>query len=458
MYGTASPLPESTRSDSVQDGGSGLLTGVVAVSCVAFLAFVIGSFTMYRGFFPAEPLRGAFQGGMALYDRMTGYNDPYDTDFWKPARTSVRGVLRHNAVKAQEGLTLYTSADSQTAKLIDMNGRAVHKWTLPYSEVWDKSSAVREPQSDAFVHMEKTHVFPNGDLLALYTAMGDTPWGYGLVKMDKDSNVIWKYLAHAHHDFDIAPTGEIYVLTQEISKVDLPGFENLKKPRIDDFVVKLSPDGKELKRVWLTGALAQSQFGRKFYFVPDHHTGDYLHTNSVFLLDKPVPGIPQSKAGQVLVSFREISTIALLDLETSKIVWAQSGPWVRQHDAEFLADGHLLVFDNEGDPNGYGGTRVMEIDPTDSKVKWRYGGREDQPLDSVARGSQVRLKNGNTLIVESYGGRMFEVTQDGEVVWDFINPVRGGVNQDRIPIIHWAERLDPQRDFAPEFRRNLGGQ
>ena len=33
-----------------------------------------------------------------------------------------------------------------------------------------------------------------------------------------------------------------------------------------------------------------------------------------------------------------------------------------------------------------------------------------------------RLPNGNTLITESYCGRMFEVTPDNEIVWEFINP------------------------------------
>ena len=436
---------------------SSLLPTIAAVACIAFLAFIAGSYTMYRGIFPADTFRGAFQGGIALYDQLTLYNDPYDTDFWKAARTSVRGVLRHDTSKAREGLTLYTSAHTQSAFLIDMNGRTVHEWTLPYSKVWDKSGAVTNPRPDAFIHIEKAHAFPNGDLLALYTAIGDTPWGYGLVKMDKDSNVLWKYLAHAHHDFTFDHEGNIYVLTQEISKENLPGFPHLKKPRIDDFVVKLSSDGKELKKAWITGAFAKSQFGRRFYFVPDTNDGDYLHTNSVYLLDKKVPGIPQSEAGQVLVSLREISTIALLDIEAGKVVWAQTGPWVRQHDAEFLPGGNLLIFDNEGDPNGYGGTRVLEINPANFNVRWTYGGRDDQPLDSVARGSQVRLDNGNTLIVESYAGRMIEVTHDGEVVWEFINPVRGGPDHDRIPIIHWAERLDPL-DLTPNFRRNLSAE
>lgn len=65
---------------------------------------------------------------------------------------------------------------------------------------------------------------------------------------------------------------------------------------------------------------------------------------------------------------------------------------------------------------------------------------------SLIRASQERLANGNTLITESSGGRILEVTPAGEIVWQFVNPVRGGEQNDRLPIICWAQRLDP-RDF-----------
>ena len=444
-----------TALEGFDAGRSGTLAAAVSIACVAFLGFIIGGFTMYRDIFPAPALRGAFKGGTSLYDRLTQYADPVETDFWKPARTGAQGVIRFDRQKAQAGLTLYTSAHDQRAFLVDLDGRVVHEWVLPYSQVWDTSSGISRPQSDPFVYIEKAHVYPNGDLLALYTAIGDTPWGYGLVKMDRNARIIWKYLGHTHHDFSIDGHGNIYVLTQEISKAEVPGYPHLEAPRIDDFVVMLSPDGKEQKKMWLIGALAQSPFGRRFYFVHQNEGGDYLHTNSVQVLEKPVPRIPQSRAGQVLVSMREISTIALADLDKSRVVWASSGPWVRQHDAEFLPNGKLMLFDNEGNPNDYGSSRVLEMDPASLAVTWRYGGRKNQRLETHGRGSQSRLPNGNTMIVESYAGRIIETTPKGEIVWEFINPVRGGADNDRVPIIHWAERLDPGRDFTPEFRGNL---
>lgn len=413
---------------------------------------------MYLDLFPAKPLREAFQGGKALYDQRTGYRDPVATDFWQPARTTQRGVLQHDPERARPGLTLYTSSHDQRAYLIDMDGNRVHEWALRYSQIWRPGDFIKRPMADGFTYIEKAHLFPNGDLLALYTAIGDTPWGYGLVKMDANSRVIWKYAAHAHHDFDFDDDGNIYVLTQEIRREPLGGHaQHLTTPRIDDYIVKLSPDGREIDKLWLMDVFAKSPFGRRLMFVSHQakETGDYLHTNSIHVLREPVPGLPQSRAGQVLVSMREVNTVALVDIEMRRIVRSMAGPWMRQHDAQFLPNGRLLLFDNEGDESGFGASRVLELDPVSQKVLWSYGGRPDQPLDSVARSSQTRLDNGNTLIVESLAGRLIEVTPEGEIVWEFVNPVRGGMKGDRIPIIFWVERVDPAQDLTAEFRRRL---
>jgi hypothetical protein len=39
---------------------------------------------------------------------------------------------------------------------------------------------------------------------------------------------------------------------------------------------------------------------------------------------------------------------------------------------------------------------------------------------------EQRLPNGNTLINEGWFGRFFEVTPEGAVVWEYVNPYFGG--------------------------------
>ena len=52
---------------------------------------------------------------------------------------------------------------------------------------------------------------------------------------------------------------------------------------------------------------------------------------------------------------------------------------------------------------------------------WRYA---DPPVfySDFISGAQ-RLPNGNTLIDEGMTGRIFEITPDGEIVWQYVNPV-----------------------------------
>ncbi len=434
---------------------------IVLVLAVAFLGFVAGSFVTFKGVFPAKPLTDAFRGGLALLDKETQYNAPFPQELWQPARTEAKGVTVYDPARAQNGLTLYSAGDGQKVRLISMTGEVLHEWYLPYSAVWDDSAAVRHPQPDSQIYVEKAHLLPNGNLIAIYVAVGDSPWGYGMVEMDQDSKVVWKYLQQTHHDFDVGPDGRIYALTHAIRTDVVPGQEHLAPPRIDDYAVVLSPDGKELKKVWLLGALATSPYANFLSTVPWYIAkgkGDYLHTNSIDAITPEVARrLPAAAAAiapgsGVLLSFREIGTLALLDLDREQIVWALRGPWLRQHDAETLADGHMMVFDNEG--HGGDVSRVLEFDPATLQITWRYAGDPEHAFFSRVRSAEQRLPNGNTLITESDGGRLLEVTPGGAIVWEYLNPVRGGERGELIPIVSFGQRIDPAT-LEPGFREAL---
>ena len=114
-------------------------------------------------------------------------------------------------------------------------------------------------------------------------------------------------------------------------------------------------------------------------------------------------------------------------------------------------EGNILVFDNGGWA-GYGApnpgaahgvkaaqrdySRVLEIDPVSLKVVWQYTPHEAGflvPLDasrfySPFISSAQRLPNGNTLICEGSDGRIFEVTSEHEIVWEYVCPYKGHIS------------------------------
>lgn len=429
----------------------------IAIVALMLLAFLAGSYAMLAQRFPYEPLHDAYRAAKAVIAQHEDLGAVYATNLWQSARTPQRGVTVADTGAAFPGYTLYSSGDTQAATLIDMTGRPVHQWTMPYSRIWDETAAPRHPVPDQRTYFRKLHLYPNGDLLAIYDGIGDTPHGYGLVKLDKDSRVLWKYLERVHHDLAVAPDGRIFVLTHEITQDVIPERLHLKPPRIDDFIVELSPEGKPLRKLRLIDALRKNDYLRLIDTLPAYvsENGDYLHTNDVEYVDEATAAaMPFLRAGQLVLSMREPGTLVALDMDSGTITWGIRGPWVGQHDPDLLANGHILLFDNNGRFNGAGRSQVIEFDPQTGGVSWRYGGSAEHPLESIIRSCQQRLPNGNTLITESDGGRLVEVNPAGDIVWEFVNPVRGGDGDRLIPVVSSGQRISPQ-SLDAGFREQL---
>jgi len=443
-----------SESDIRQDGESRVdkaLRGAFVLA-LGVVVFVAGALMTAANIVPGPQIAAAYQGARALYDKVTQTSDPYATDLWKPERTTAKGTTVYEPVGVQPGVTLYASGHEAAAYIIDMDGRVLHEWRRPYSSVWNETAKVKTPQPDAYVYFRKVRMFPNGDLLAIYEGVGDTPYGYGMVKLDRDSNVLWSFLDHTHHDFDIGPDGRIYVLTHDFSAAPTPQFGNLQTPRIEDSLVVLSPDGRELQRVPLLEPVAQSRYRHLVHTVSSYSIGDPLHANDVDVISAAAARrFPFGKPGQVLISFRELNAIGVIDLGLQRMVWMARGPWIGQHDPDILPNGNIILFDNYGQFEGPGGaSRILEFDPRTMAIVWQYAGNRLNRFDSSIRSEQQRLANGNTLIVESNGGRMLEVTPAGRTVWEFINPVRGGAKGEKIAVVASAERLPPEAvDFLP---------
>lgn len=419
------------------------------VLCMVFVTFIAGAMAVVLDTAPGKLIRDAHKAGQALYARTFYYTDPFATDLWNRSRSDARGVTVREP-EAAEGLTLYTSGEPSEALLIDLDGTRVHRWHRPYSSVWERDSAVRNPVPDDHVYFRKAHMLDDGDLLALYEGVGDTPYGYGLVRLTPGSEVRWKNLDNFHHDFDLTPDGRVVALTHAFRTTELEHADQFDPPLLEDSLVFLDPQGRTLSKLSLLEALNDSDYRSLLWRIPYYSMEDPLHANAVDYLDRQRAAwlrsrIPAAREGQVLVSFRELAggSIALVDPEAARVVWASRGPWLAQHDPDVLPGGTLQVFDNRGNLGHASRSRVVEVDPATMGLVWVYAGDADNPLDSPIRASQERLPNGNTLITESSGGRLLEVTREGRMVWEYYHPVRGGEQDELIPVVSWAQRIPP---------------
>jgi hypothetical protein len=132
--------------------------------------------------------------------------------------------------------------------------------------------------------------------------------------------------------------------------------------------------------------------------------------------------------GNLLLSFRNTSSIVIIDRASGKVIWRLGAPPLSgQHAPYPLANGNILLFDNGPYrlDSSRPFSRVLEIDPTSKEIAWSYQDRPFLSFFSDRISNAQRLPNGNTLIDEGVFGRFFEVTPLGEVAWEYVNPYFG---------------------------------
>jgi hypothetical protein len=463
-----------------------VLAGISVLS-LAVLCYISGAAAIYFDGPSSDALGKAFRGARAWWQR---------TESALAARPPLEADLTVVSVdkvdKTYDGFTLYTTTEKSEATLIDMADNVVHRWQMPFSKAFPKAKHVAPGFDDDHIHWFRSYLYPNGDLLAIYHADGDTPYGYGLVKLDRDSNLLWTYAANVHHDLDVGEDGRIYTLTQQLVHQPPAGLESVPSPYIADNLVVLTPNGKVLEEIPILEAFRDSAYSVALESVykrgkrtsamplpppgaggantpgrpmpppppgtsgqappppgqpgtpnPAADDGDILHTNSVRVLPASIASsFPQFKAGQVLISLRRLNAVAVVDVPTKSVVWSAGGIWHSQHDVEFLNNGNLLLYDNLGSPLG---SRVLEYDPKTQALPWAYSSEQTPAFVAINRGMKQRLPNGNTLIVDPDGKSLYEVTRQKELVWSSscVTPQRQEEGTRRLASLTGARRYGP---------------
>jgi len=341
------------------------------------------------------------------------------------AAPDIVSVTVNDPQRATPGYNFYTSGHATEAYLIDMDGNLVHRWSYDYDKLWPELDVPVDAAGRG--KWRRAHLLPNGDILVIHE-------GIGMIKLDRDSNLLWEYPGLTHHAMQVVGDGTIWTLARRalmIPRID-PDL-----PCMDDYIVHLDADGNELLRVSVLESLEK---GGCQEILDRIQYKDLFHTNSIEVLDGSLADrLPEFAAGNVLISLRHEHAIAVVDVEAAEVVWWMDGDFRWQHDAKVLPSGRIMLFDNRG---GGKASAVLEIDPVTRKVLWSYRGTEKDPFYSKTCGTAYRLPNGHTLITESDAGRAFEITPEKEIVWEFYNPHRGGDDLEYIACLFDLVRVD----------------
>lgn len=391
---------------------------IAPVAGGVFLTFMLGLWLGVTGRPPADLLRMA-SGGMS---DMIAYSR--DAIFATPSQhLRLRGhpgdgVTLSDPERMQPGVTLLSGLFGQTLgfRLYAADGTLLKEWPIDFFKI---AAEEMNHRYHALIHGE--YHYPDGDIVANLD-------GRGLVRFDACGRIKWRNHDRNHHSVFVDEKGDIWTPVTPEPQTDLT---IAPRPFTMDNVARFDPDtGEKLEEINLLKALAD---GPGTGLIQTNHArlDDVLHVNDVEVLSTAMaPAFPMFRAGDLLVSSRNLSQLWVIDRQTGLVKWWFVGPFHSQHDPDFRADGTIALFDNRpaGDPgpeNGFngklGGSRILVIDPRAGRSRVAYQGDKANRFYSPYRGKQELQPNGNLLIAETDAGRAFEVAPDGSVVWNFVN-------------------------------------
>lgn len=385
-----------------------------------------------------------------------------------------------NTPKAFNGYTLFAPKHNTVTYLMDNEGRVVHQWKSAY-----------EPGQSAYLlpngHLVRAAMLKvqggtgggEGGRIEEYDWDGNLVWEFNHATRDYQ----------LHHDLVPLPNGHILALMVERRSREqalAAGFD--ERMMRDDYlvpdavveIVPLRPKGGKIVWEWhVWDHLVQdTDRSKSNYGDPAQHpelvyvncngratAAFWNHMNS---LDY------NAKLDQIVLSVRGCNEIWMLDHSTTTqeaashsggkhgkggdLIYRWGNPaaydrgttrdqqLIQQHDAEWIPGGspgagHLTIFNNGYDR---GWSSIEEIvPPVDAngrysladgkaygpeKPAWHYEAKNRTDFFSSEISGAQRLPNGNTLICAGVVGHLFEVTAEGEMVWQYVNPmVRGGI-------------------------------
>jgi Arylsulfotransferase (ASST) len=187
-------------------------------------------------------------------------------------------------------------------------------------------------------------------------------------------------------------------------------------------------------------------------------TIDYVHGNSLDV----------GPHGNILLSSRHMSEVTKISRATGDLLWRLGGKnnqfrfindpvgFSYQHDARWLPDGRITLFDNgtfHSPPFSRAVEYELDEEKMTAKLVWQY--RHDPDVFGFASGSVQRLSNGNTLIGWGFTTpTLTEVTPEKRVVMELsFDP---GIATYRALRFEWPPMKSAIVDLAPRTI-NLGG-
>ena len=431
------------------------------------------------------------------------------------AQTERTMGLLTNQPDAYQGYVLYSPQRNGDIFLIDNEARVVKQWTLD-NEVREAFilengnivvlSGIRQEDLDTTYISEDFYNGSTGKIIEMNWD-GEIIWEYELIEP--------KY--RAHHGVTVLPNGNFMLIAWSYRTIEeaiemglnVEAYGDEFDFVLPDAILEIERETKEIIWQWDSWDHLIQNFDpdKPNYGNPKDFPGridinyheqivkntetateraDWMHSNAIAYNDE---------LDQVLLSARSFDELWIIDhsIPTEEaagpagdLLYRWGNPFAygygtleervfyNPHDIQWIENGlsgagNIILFNNrELDENGEEFSAIIEFTPPLNEDKsystvdngqfgphhedivWKYS--SPGFYSRVISGVQ-RLPNENTFIIQGRSGRLFEVSPEGEIVWDYVNPsiIDGEIVPQGTVLDRFVNRVFRARKYGVDF-------
>jgi len=253
-----------------------------------------------------------------------------------------------------------------------------------------------------------------------------------LLKLDEDSKIEWFIDRQIHHSIEPGLTENQYI-SQIVVDNDVK-FLNGKviKPLRNDGYVIFSGDGKIVEERSFAQILVDNGYASLLVSTTPWHR-DRVHLNDaeyIFETDKYV------KKGDIMMSSRHLSTVLLYRPSENKVIWLKQGPFLNQHDVNYLGNGVFSILGNDN-VNGPLSPRLY----ADHSSIYTYDMKTDEvqimltldKVPSLDSGGRAKLLENGDIFFNNFS-KAFILDADGNIKLSYAHPV----GETSVGTMHWT--------------------
>lgn len=240
-----------------------------------------------------------------------------------------------------------------------------------------------------------------------------------LIKMDRSGTIVWSVEGKYHHSQELDTEGNIWA--SSVMDKNPEFISRLFEDYRDDALAKISPEGKLLNKLSISQILWDNGY-RGLLFGIGPAEADPLHLNDI------QPALSSGKyweKGDLLVSIRNKSTVFLYRPSTNKVLWLKTGPWLNQHDADFIDDHRISIFGNNIVRNrnydfidGHNEVYIYDFETDEISTPYTEVLKRSQ-VKTMTGGRSEILPNGDLFVEETDFGRMLLLSPE-IVKWEYV--------------------------------------